>query len=103
MRRAKLVLAALTVAVAAFMAFSGPVMAVECEHTDERGVIECGKNDNVFLSEERFFDHGFHDGIDTGFIWSPFVFGDVWFEEEVPVLIGSTWCELDWEDNEVEC
>ncbi len=64
MRRIKLVLAALAVAVASFMAFTGPVMAVECEHTDERGVIECGRNDNVFLSEERFFeddvdDHGF--------------------------------------------
>ena len=35
---------------ASFVAFSGPVMAVECEHTNERGVIECGKKNNVFLS-----------------------------------------------------
>ena len=78
MRRIKLVLAALAVAVASFMAFTGPVMAVECEHTDERGVIECGRNDNVFLSEERFFeddvdDHGFFledgDGDDFGFFF----------------------------------
>ena len=59
MRRIKFVLAALAVAVASFAAFSGPAMAVECEHTNERGVIECGKNDNVFLSEDRFFDN--HD------------------------------------------
>src|SRR5215212_4146268 len=38
-------LAALAVAAASFMAFSGLAMAVECEHTGERGVIECGKND----------------------------------------------------------
>ena len=57
MRRIKLVLAALAVAVASFMALSGPAMAVECEHTNERGVIECGKKDNVFLSEDRFFDN----------------------------------------------
>ncbi len=57
MRRIKLVLAALAVAVASFMALSGPAMAVECEHTNERGVIECGKKDNVFLSEDRFLDN----------------------------------------------
>ena len=57
MRRIKLLLAALVVAVASFMSFSGPVMAVECEHTGERGVIECGKKNNVFLSEDRFFDN----------------------------------------------
>jgi hypothetical protein len=50
-------LAALAVAVASFMALSGPAMAVECEHTNERGVIECGKKDNVFLSEDRFLDN----------------------------------------------
>ena len=61
MRRIKLVLAALAVAVASFTAFSGPAMAVECEHTDERGVIECGKNDNVFLSEDRFFEDDIDD------------------------------------------
>ena len=60
MRRIKLVLAALAVAVASFMALSGPAMAVECEHTNERGVIECGKKDNVFLSEDRFFDNNPH-------------------------------------------
>jgi len=49
-------LAALAVAVASFAAFSGPAMAVECEHTNDPGVIECGRNDNVFLSEERFED-----------------------------------------------
>ena len=54
MRRIKLVLAALVAAAASFMAFSGPAMAVECDHTNERGVIECGKNDNVFLREDRF-------------------------------------------------
>ena len=57
MRRIKLVLAALAVTMASFVAFSGPVMAVECEHTNERGVIECGKKNNVFLSEDRFFDN----------------------------------------------
>ena len=57
MRRIKLVLAALAVAVASFMALSGPAMAVECEHTNERGVIECGKKNNVFLSEDRFLDN----------------------------------------------
>ena len=41
---------------ASSMAFSGPAMAVECEHTNDPGVIECGKNDNVFLSEDRFFE-----------------------------------------------
>ena len=89
MRRIKLVLAALAVAVASFMAFTGPVMAVECEHTDEPGVIECGRNDNVFLSEERFFEddfdeHGFFledgDVDDFGFFlfpWSLFVIEDI--------------------------
>ena len=57
MRRTKLVLAALAIAAASFMALSGPAMAVECEHTNERGVIECGKKDNVFLSEDRFLDN----------------------------------------------
>jgi hypothetical protein len=57
MRRAKLVLAALSVTVAAFMAFAGPAMAVDCTHTNQAGVIECGKHDNRFLSEDRFFDH----------------------------------------------
>jgi hypothetical protein len=57
LRRIKLVLAALAVAVASFMALSVPAMAVECEHTNERGVIECGKKDNIFLSEARFFDN----------------------------------------------
>jgi hypothetical protein len=57
LRRIKLVLAALAVAAASFMALSGPAMAVECNHTNERGVIECGKKDNVFLSEDRFFDN----------------------------------------------
>jgi hypothetical protein len=57
LRRIKLVLAALAVAVASFMALSGPAMAVECEHTNERGVIECGKKNNIFLSEDRFLDN----------------------------------------------
>ena len=51
-----MVLAALAAAAASFMAFSGPAMAVECEHTNERGVIECGKNDNVFVREDRLED-----------------------------------------------
>ena len=34
------------------MALSGPAMAVECDHTGEPGVIECGKKNNIFLSEE---------------------------------------------------
>ncbi len=63
MRRIKLVLAALAVAVASFMAFAGPAMAVECEHTNKRGVIECGKHDNVFLSEDRF-DNRLENDID---------------------------------------
>ena len=57
MGRIKFVLAALAVAVASFAAFSGPAMAVECEHTNDPGVIECGRNDNVFLSEDRFLDN----------------------------------------------
>ncbi len=115
MRRIKLVLAALAVAVASFMAFTGPVMAVECEHTDERGVIECGRNDNVFLSENRFFeddvdDHGiFHDDFEVddfeveSFFWFPLVVviedidcdgedddGDGFFDEDAD-------CEVDLE------
>ena len=57
MRRLKLVLAALAVAVTSLMALSGPAMAVECDHTGEPGVIECGKKNNVFLSEDRFLDN----------------------------------------------
>ena len=53
----KVGLAALAVAVASFMALSGPAMAVECDHTGEPGVIECGKKNNVFLSEDRFLDN----------------------------------------------
>ena len=49
-------MAALAAAAASFMAFSGPAMAVECEHTLHSGVIECGKNDNVFVREERLED-----------------------------------------------
>jgi hypothetical protein len=71
MRRIKLVLAALSVALASFAAFSGPAMAVECDRVDP-GVLECGEHDNVFLSEDRFFDNG-DDGFFNG--------GDVGFEE----------------------
>ena len=88
MRRAKLVLAALSVTVAAFMAFAGPAMAVECDHV-ARGVLECGKHDNVYLSQNRFFDDGFrHHEIDPGFFWSPLVLG-----------FG---CEWDWGINEID-
>jgi hypothetical protein len=66
MRRIKLVLGALLVALASFTAFSAPAMAVECDHVDP-GVLECGKNDNVFLSEDRFFDEGDIDDGDNGF------------------------------------
>ena len=89
MRRIKFVLAALAVAVASFMAFSGPAMAVECEHTNDPGVIECGRNDNVFLSEERFendisdpdfiFDDGDVDDfvVDDFFLFPLFVIDDI--------------------------
>ena len=39
------------------MTLSDPAMAVECDHTGEPGVIECGKKNNVFLSEDRFLDN----------------------------------------------
>ena len=102
MRRTKLVLAALAVAVAAFMAFVGPAMAVDCDHVDP-GVLECGKHDNVFLSEDRFSDDGFDDGFDdNGFFFGQPSFG-FGFGEEFPVWTGNQWCEFDPEDNELEC
>ncbi len=110
MRRIKLVLAALAAAAASFMAFAGPAMAVECEHTNERGVIECGKNDNVFLSEDRFFEDDINDHdfiLDDGdiddfevdnFLFPLFVIddidcdgedddGDGWIDEDVQCVI----------------
>ena len=109
MRRIKLVLAALAVTMASFIAFSGPAMAVECDHTNERGVIECGKNDNVFLREDRFFedDINVHDFIlDDGdiddfevdnFLFPLFVIddihcdgeddGDGWIDEDVECVV----------------
>jgi hypothetical protein len=110
-RRTKLVLAALAVAVASFMAFAGPAMAVQCDHL-RRGVIECGKNDNLFFSENRFLedglhhgfvDHGFHNGfVDDEFLIWPHLFG-FGFAEEVPVWTGNQWCEVDLEDDDFEC
>ena len=103
MRRAKLVLAALSVTVAAFMAFAGPAMAVECDHVDP-GVLECGKHDNLFVSADRFFDDGFRN---DGFRNDGFLFGQPFlvsgFDDEFPVWTGNQWCEFDPEDNEFEC
>ena len=109
MRRIKLVLAALAVTMASFIAFSGPAMAVECEPTNERGVIECGKYDNVFLSADRFFeddinDHDFilDDGDIDNFEVDKFLFplfviydidcdgeddGDGWIDEDVECVV----------------
>jgi len=98
-RRTKLVLAALAVAVASFMAFAGPAMAVECDHVDP-GVLECGKHDNVFLSEDRF---GLGDGFrDDGFLFGQPFLGSG-FGDEVPVWCGDHWGEFDPDDAEVDC
>ena len=98
-RRTKLVLAALAVAVASFIAFAGPAMAVECDHVDP-GVLECGKHDNVFLSEDRF-------GLDDGFRDDGFLFGQPFlgsgFGDEFPVWCGDHWGEFDPDDAEVDC
>ncbi len=109
MRRIKLVLAALAAAAASFMAFSGPAMAVECDHTNERGVIECGKNDNVFLREDRFendnddLDFDLDDVDVDDFVVDDFFFplfeiddidcdgedddGDGWIDEDVECVV----------------
>jgi hypothetical protein len=99
MRRAKLVLAALSVTVSAFLAFAGPAMAVDCTHTNQAGVIECGKHDNRFLSEDRFFNNEFVP--DNSLFGQPFLVSE--FDDEIPVWCGDHWGEFDPEDGEVDC
>jgi hypothetical protein len=99
MRRAKLVLAALSVTVAAFMAFAGPAMAVVCEHTGDPGEIECGKHDNLFISEDRVLDDGFSN---DGFLFGQPFLGSG-FDDEIPIWCGDHWGEFDPDDGEIDC
>ena len=68
MRRIKLVLAALSVAVASFAAFSGPVLADELDCRDARGdLIRCDGDlyspyydGNDFFYSEDYFDNDYY-------------------------------------------
>ena len=75
MRRIKLVLAALAVAVASFAAFSGPVLADELDCRDARGdLIRCDgdlyapyySHDNYYYDHDDYFDY-YYDNDDVYF------------------------------------
>ena len=75
MRRIKLVLAALSVAVASFVAFSGPVLADDLDCRDARGdLIRCDGdlyapyyNHDKYYDNDDYFDHYFNP-----YLFSPY-------------------------------
>jgi hypothetical protein len=79
MRRIKLVLAALSVAVASFAAFSGPVLADGLDCRDARGdLIRCDGdlyapyyNYDKYYDNDDYFDHYFNDDF---YFFNPYLF-----------------------------
>jgi len=99
MRRTKLVLAALSVMVAAFVAFAGPATALDCTHTNQAGVIKCGQDNNRFVREDRVLDDRL---VPVGFPFGAPVFASG-FDDEFLVWCGDHWGVFDPDDGEVEC
>ena len=85
MRRIKLVLAALSVAVASFAAFSGPVLADDLDCRDARGdLIRCDgdlyapysyyyydNDDHFYFDDDDYYDRYFDDDF---YFFNPYLF-----------------------------
>ena len=103
MRRIKLVLAALSVAVASFAAFSGPVLADGLDCRDARGdLIRCDgdlyapysyyydNDDHFYFDDDDYYDRYFDDDFyffNPYLFFSPYYFDDYSYGCEGPVCL----------------